>query len=331
MLAHTLERRLNGTDVHNVLNNPYGYQPTAWICAIFVALYSLITIAHLGQAIWTKKWYLLGSVVLCGISELIGWGARLWSSQNINVLTPFLMQISTTIFAPTFTAAANFIILGTIINRVGAQYSRLPAPLYGIIFVTIDVAALIVQAIGGGMAASAAENETPSGPSQAARGGHIMLGGIVVQLVEIIVSFILAAEFFFNYAKGKAVRSPSVLSKDKHTWLDRITGDRPPPGDSSDRDLSEKPSNDNLEIRVDEHQEGGFPARRMTRKLRLMSFGLGFSTLCLLIRSIYRTIELSNGWGGRIITTEVYFNVLDGMMVVLSMFTLNVFHPGFLL
>lgn len=68
----------------------------------------------------------------------------------------------------------------------------------GIIFVTIDVAALIVQvrsgltfsftrlkpadetsiqqAIGGGMAASAAENISPSGPSQAARGGHIMLG-----------------------------------------------------------------------------------------------------------------------------------------------------------
>lgn len=36
-------------------------------------------------------------------------------------------RISTTIIAPTFLAAANFIILGTIINHVGAQYSRLPA------------------------------------------------------------------------------------------------------------------------------------------------------------------------------------------------------------
>jgi hypothetical protein len=29
-------------------------------------------------------------------------------------------------------------------------------------------------------------------------------------------------------------------------------------------------------------------------------------------RSIYRIIELSTGWHGRIIETEVYFNVLDG-------------------
>jgi hypothetical protein len=34
---------------------------------------------------------------------------------------------STTIISPTFLAAANFIILGTIINRLGEQYSRLPS------------------------------------------------------------------------------------------------------------------------------------------------------------------------------------------------------------
>ncbi|KAI9058095.1 RTA1-domain-containing protein [Trametes sanguinea] len=41
--------------------------------------------------------------------------------------------------------------------------------------------------------------------------------------------------------------------------------------------------------------------------------------------------ELSNGWTGRIITTERYFNILDGAMIVLAMFTLNFFHPGLLL
>jgi hypothetical protein len=42
-------------------------------------------------------------------------------------------------------------------------------------------------------------------------------------------------------------------------------------------------------------------------------------------------IELSGGWNGRIIHTEVYFNVLDGGMVVLAIFTLNFAHPGLLL
>ena len=47
--------------------------------------------------------------------------------------------------------------------------------------------------------------------------------------------------------------------------------------------------------------------------------------------AIYRTIELVDGFRGSIIQTQVYFNVFDGAMIVLAMFTLNVFHPSHLL
>ncbi|KAJ7743906.1 RTA1-domain-containing protein [Mycena maculata] len=66
-------------------------------------------------------------------------------------------------------------------------------------------------------------------------------------------------------------------------------------------------------------------------KLKTMIAALAFSTLVLFIRSIYRIIELATGWNGRIIHTEVYFNVLDGGMVVLAIFTINFAHPGRLL
>jgi len=45
-------------------------------------------------------------------------------------------------------------------------------------------------------------------------------------------------------------------------------------------------------------------------------------------RSIYRTIELADGWNGRIITTEWYFNVFDATPIVLAMVAINIFHPG---
>ncbi|KAJ7674083.1 RTA1-domain-containing protein [Mycena polygramma] len=64
---------------------------------------------------------------------------------------------------------------------------------------------------------------------------------------------------------------------------------------------------------------------------RLMIYALAFSTLVLFIRSIYRLIELSGGWNGRVIQTQVYFNVLDGGMVVLAIYTMNIAHPGLLL
>ena len=71
--------------------------------------------------------------------------------------------------------------------------------------------------------------------------------------------------------------------------------------------------------------------RTFPAKLRLMLLGVGIVTVLTLIRSIYRTIELADRWSGQIITTQVYFNVLDGAPIFLAMFTLNVFHPGWLL
>lgn len=56
-----------------------------------------------------------------------------------------------------------------------------------------------------------------------------------------------------------------------------------------------------------------------------------FSVVCIYIRSIYRTIELSQGWSGYLITTERFFIVLDGLMMVLAVGVFNIFHPGWLL
>ncbi|KAJ7088164.1 RTA1 like protein-domain-containing protein [Mycena epipterygia] len=75
----------------------------------------------------------------------------------------------------------------------------------------------------------------------------------------------------------------------------------------------------------------GLDKVQLTPRVRLMIFALAFSTLVLFIRSVYRIIELSSGWNGRIIETEVYFNVLDGGMVTLAIYTMNIAHPGILL
>lgn len=47
---------------------------------------------HLGQAIRFKLWWLLMTAVIAGIAEIMGWGARLWSSKNPTNITPYLMQ-----------------------------------------------------------------------------------------------------------------------------------------------------------------------------------------------------------------------------------------------
>jgi hypothetical protein len=88
----------------------------------------------------------------------------------------------------------------------------------------------------------------------------------------------------------------------------------------------------------------------MDAKLKTMIAALVFSTLVLFIRcvpfhfiacrdcaqklrysSIYRILELATGWNGRVMHTEVYFNLFDGGMVILAIFTTNFAHPGRLL
>ncbi|KAJ7690839.1 RTA1 like protein-domain-containing protein [Mycena rosella] len=69
----------------------------------------------------------------------------------------------------------------------------------------------------------------------------------------------------------------------------------------------------------------------LTPRLKLMLAALAFSTAVLIVRSVYRIVELVGGWEGSVIRTEVYFVVFDGGMVVLALFTLNFAHPGRLL
>lgn len=51
-----------------------------------------------------------------------------------------------------------------------------------------------------------------------------------------------------------------------------------------------------------------FTRGELTKKMKVLLGGLSFSTLCLFIRAIYRTIELADGWSGRIATTQIYFS-----------------------
>ncbi|EMD32393.1 hypothetical protein CERSUDRAFT_88029 [Gelatoporia subvermispora B] len=261
--------------------SPYNYVPIEWIAILYVVLFSITTLIHFGQAIRYKLWWLFITVVLAGITETIGWSGRLWSSLNPLLLSPFLMQITSTIIAPTPLIAANFIILGQVIRRLGSCYSRLSAKWYTIVFVSCDIIALIVQAVGGANASLAVQNgNSPN------KGGHIMLGGIIFQLIAITVYMVLAAEFLVRYIMDKPFKR----------------------GD--DRTVK---------------------AYNLDQKKKLMLIELTISSIFIYIRSIYRTIELANGWNGRIISTQWLFNVFDAAMITLAMYSLNVLHPGRLL
>ncbi|KAI0042861.1 RTA1-domain-containing protein [Auriscalpium vulgare] len=272
-----------GTPVYDSGPDPdsqYHYDPTRWVAIIFIVLFSLSTIAHLGQLVRWRMWWLLPTVVLCGVLEIAGWSGRLWSSFDNGTLdSPFMLQIITTIIAPTPLVGANFILLGRIIRRLGPRYSRLGPKLYTTIFLTCDIVALVVQGGGGGIASG-------NSNSNAKLGGNIMLGGIIFQLIAIICYAALAAEFLLRYVR--------------------------------DRPFEKRNAPDQPRGRTDKH-------------MKILLGGMSLMTVFILIRSVYRTIELADGWNGKVISTQVLFNVFDGAMITLAMVTLNFCHPGYFL
>ncbi|TFK46774.1 RTA1 like protein [Heliocybe sulcata] len=277
--------------------SPYHYIPTQWITILFLVLFGISGALHIAEAVLFRLWFLFPTAILSVFGELIGWSGRLWSTYNIPLDTPFLMQLSSTIIAPTPFLAGIFVIFGRITRRLGPQYSRLTPRMYTIIFCTSDVVALVLQAFGGGLASGSSESSVKLGT-------RIMLAGISFQLAIISIFMLLVLEYLIRYHIDHPVRAPMTQATS---------------------------SQDTLGSPMPIEWTANGPRGLVDKRLKLMIIGMCFSTLCLFIRSIYRTIELADGWDGRIIGTQVYFNVLDGTMVFLAIFTLNVFHPGFLL
>ncbi|KZT61022.1 RTA1 like protein [Calocera cornea HHB12733] len=296
-----------------IFKSPYGYIPTLYVCGIYVGLFGLATLLHCGLAIRYRLWWIFPTLVAGGLAETIGWAARLWSSKSPDRLDPFIMQMTTTIIAPSFMTAANFLILGLLISRLGPQYSRLSPKWYSIVFISADIGALVVQAVGGASAASAVQS-VPRGDANV--GAHIMLGGIFWQIAAMTVYAILALEFFLRVGMNRPVR-PSVSVE---------------PTASGRRGFSLHGKYDAAEAErtAMELQATGFGFAQGS-KLSLMIVCLGLTTLLIYVRGIYRTVELINGWSGVIITTEIYFNLLDAMPITLALFTFIFLHPGWLL
>lgn len=69
----------------------------------------------------------------------------------------------------------------------------------------------------------------------------------------------------------------------------------------------------------------------LSARVKVLVVATTASIAFIYVRSIYRTIELLEGWDGYLITHEVYFVVLDGAMMVCAVAVFNLVHPGWFL
>lgn len=273
----------------------YGYYPNLGANAFFAAFFGLLLIAQLVIGTWTRTWTFMLAVGLGIFGEMTGYIGRLIMHQNPWSDAGFEMQICCLVLAPSFLAAGIYLTLKHMVLYCGPEYSRLKAKWYPWIFIGSDLASIIVQAIGGGVAASA-KNST--NPALLTAGDALIITGIALQSVTMSVCGALVLDFFLHRRKAR-------------------TEDKVETDGTIDTSL-EAPTLSN-----DAHT-------RSPLRFRIFCWAIGFAFVTILIRCIYRIPEMAGGWGNPRMRDEPVFLGLDGTMVLLASIAFTVAHPGFM-
>ncbi|KAK4686264.1 hypothetical protein P7C73_g3866, partial [Tremellales sp. Uapishka_1] len=300
------------SDAQHTDGSNYGYTPTPAWCIVFITLFSLSAAVHAVSAFRAKSWIVYPTLVLGALIEVTGWSGRYWSSQNVTLLSPFLMQIVTLILAPVFFSAYDYVVLGMAINRLGPQYSYFRPRWYFIIFITADVISLVLQAVGGGQAASTAGTSSPTKSAT-----DIMVAGIVFQLFSMFVFICFGIDFVIRTRLDKPYYHQQQRLATKQQALQHVQSAETAIGSTQEK---------TQETQLEQEEE----RRKNMGRWWLMLSVVMISSLMIFIRGIYRSIELSEGWEAKLTQTEIFQNCLDGIPMIIAVGIYNFVNPGYL-
>ncbi|KAH6675037.1 putative sphingoid long-chain base transporter RSB1 [Halenospora varia] len=76
-------------------------------------------------------------------------------------------------------------------------------------------------------------------------------------------------------------------------------------------------------------QNPHFVTLRHSVKFKGFMAALTLATICIFWRSVYRVVELGEGWTGNLIRKQWLFVGFEGVMVIVACFALNIFNPAF--
>lgn len=71
-----------------------------------------------------------------------------------------------------------------------------------------------------------------------------------------------------------------------------------------------------------------YVAIRHDWKFKAFLVALTLATICIFWRSVYRVVELGEGWTGALIRRQNLFIAFEGVMVIIAAAALNIFHPA---
>ncbi|KAI1209820.1 RTA1-domain-containing protein [Annulohypoxylon truncatum] len=267
-----------------------GYYPNLGVNAFLAAAFGLCVIGLVTTGIWKRTWGYSAALTAGCILEFAGYISRVLLHANPWNSSAFQTQICAIILAPTLICISIYLTLKHVTLSLNPALSRLRPRLYPLIFVPADVSCLILQAIGGSLAASAGYTH----PELLESGDRVIIAGIALQCA-VLGGFGVMVGDYWRRVRG---------------WVRSVEGA------AEEGRLGEQ---DRLAL-----------ATWRDRKFRMFVYAVAGAYAGILIRCIYRIAEMAGGWGNPIMQDEPSFVVLEGFCIVIPVILLTAFSPGFL-
>ncbi|CAG8896947.1 unnamed protein product [Penicillium egyptiacum] len=272
----------------------YAYNPSLAVAIVAAVLYTVAFLLTAVQWIRYRAW-VWGIMVLAAAMEAIGYIGRCASVQNTSERPVYVLQFSLVILAPVLMAACCYIIFSRILFLIVPQEALtfrlcwIPPRFITRIFVGCDIVALLLQLIGAVMISSV-DAADKDAKNKLNMWKHVAQAGVIIQLVAFGLFAVAAVRFDFT-------------SK-------RFTGS-----------LSERYEN------VGEKEyiiDGVVKDNNWPALLRVVNL----TTILILVRSVYRLVEFTEGTTGYLSTHEWPFYVFDTLCIYPCVALFIYWHPG---
>ncbi|RDW56716.1 hypothetical protein BP6252_14009 [Coleophoma cylindrospora] len=320
------------------------YIPSLGGNVFYAIIFALIVLIQVYQGLKYRTWGFLVGMFCGGVLEVIGYVARIIIHNNPFSSDGFIMYLCCLTIAPAFLSAAIYICLSRIIIIYTPDAARFKPQFYSYSFMASDFVSLVLQAsfptwwrsrsfqswfssesfprtfadaqfvlkaAGGAIASTADTRHTEH------VGVHVMVAGLAFQVISLAVFAALCADFYLSVTKLKKVPIASTinLGELKENKTSAVQ-------DSQPVDLATYQSPNDSPLNPE------FLEIRSSRSHHHLMIALFLATFFIFVRSIFRCAELSGGFAGSLANDQASFMILEGVMIILAMACLTVWHPG---
>jgi RTA1 like protein. len=233
--------------------------------------------------------------------------------NNTTDINLFLLQYISLTIAPAFIMGGIYFIFAQVVVIHGREFSVLKPMWYSYFFIATDIISLMIQAGGGGASSSASKNHQDTAP-----GTNTMIAGILFQVVAMTIFLGFWFEFlnriYFKYSKVISQSTDNPLAKRSFGNYFKLL-------------FNTKSARAFRRDHLDSYYNPKFADIRKRKLLDWFPLAVTVSVVAIYIRCVYRVAELSQGFDGYLVTTEVFLMVLDALMIAICGLIFVPFHP----